>query len=229
MDIKIQSPEFLNEFKDNLFKNFFGFDSRKTREFIDFLKEHNVSIGGEYITALLYNITDSEYNLNSFGEGKLSKPDPVLYISNKYAENFILNFYPGFIIVENSLFKTNSNYYYNNYFQQIMYSFKNKNEMKSIKCIIYKENTISNFLKSISMSLFEIWWDPISNNININNIDLLKKSTAKVNNNLYNWYQDNKYSLFKYCKIFESKKEVTIIPPRIIPPKSLTYIDIEKK
>jgi hypothetical protein len=223
MDIKIQSPEFLNKFKNNLFENFFGFDSEKTTKFIDFLKEHNVSIGGEYITALLYDIDN--YNA-----------EPYLIISNKNAEKFILNMFPGFVILETSLSQHNTG----NIYQYIQLTFikadcvSSCNRIGEIGCLIYKENDVYNLLNFLKdreqISLFEIWYNPIEDKINIGSIELLKKNRGEIKYIGKYSGKNIKYEIYKKNKLCEllKKKDVIFVPRYIQESISNNYKDIEK-
>ena len=57
MDIeKLKSSDFLNKFKSKLFDNFFKFDNDKKNRFINFLKQHNIYVGGEYLTYIFFDI-----------------------------------------------------------------------------------------------------------------------------------------------------------------------------
>jgi hypothetical protein len=172
MDIKISSTDFLSKFKDNLFSNFFKFDSKKRKQFIDFLKEHNVSIGGGYITSLLYDI-DVRYK------------KPYLIISNENAEEFILNMFPGFVIIETGLskYKYKDQYYnVNNMYQYIQLKFiTGSRNLSEITCYIYKRGYFEDFLKNFEdISLCELYYDPIEDKINIDNIEQFKKNIGEL-------------------------------------------------
>ena len=156
---EISSDSFLTKFKEQLFRDYFKFDDKKTDEFINFLKVNNAYIGGEYILNALYDIKNDDF-------------DPVIFISNKDVEKLIFNMFPGFVPNEVSIDRRTYLLTNDNYFIIISYNFicgDNKN--KVLRIYIYNDvyESIGKFLhKSISLSLFEIWWNPNSDKIEYN-------------------------------------------------------------
>ena len=225
MDIKLKSDDFLNKFKSILFDNFFKFDNDKKYRFINFLKEHNIYIGGKYLTYILYDI---EYTTNI---------SPKLYISRKNAEKFILNIFPGFVIIETGILIYNDFIDYDNTTQVITLSFINGNgSVDEIDCYIYDD--IYTFLKySNYIPLFEIWWNPIEDKINVNNIHKFEKYKlidGKIEENILKYKKIKKYddidNIEEICDLF-ALKGVTIKQSKkhLKPILSLNYKDVEKE
>ena len=143
----MSSSIFINNLKKNLQENFFKFDDNGINKLYDFFKKYDVYLVGKYITDLyLYDDNNNKIDI---------------FISNKHIEDFLLNFFSDFSIIEQQFITKYSNIYDN--ILQLHYIFKDgMNDDKYINVYIYQEEDgkIADILKKYSnISLFEVWWD----------------------------------------------------------------------
>ena len=206
----MSSSIFINNLKKNLQENFFKFDDNGINKLYDFFKKYDVYLVGKYITDLyLYDDNNNKIDI---------------FISNKHIEDFLLNFFSEFSIIEQQFITKYSNIYDN--ILQLHYIFKDgKNDNKYINVYIYQEEDgkIADILKKYSnISLFEVWWD-FDRNIKLFDND--KKH--KINDKYYDDFNNNGETKKEYD--FYISKGIEIEKPNKLEKPELNYKEIEKE
>ena len=218
---------FISILKKDLQEEFFQFEENEMETFYNFLKKHNAYIVGRYITYLYLNKTK---NLTNIYKNRID-----IFISNKYIEDFLLNFYNDFSLIEQQFVSKYSTI--NDNILEIVYLFFDKdNNPKSIYLYVYQEDegTIEQILKKYSnISLFEVWWNLKTDKLNIDKLkyDSNDKINGKVNNKYYDDFINGTGTTKSEYDFFEiyDETQIHIEPPVKSEPIILDYEDIEKE
>lgn len=206
----MSNSNFINKLKKDLQEKFFKYDDIGMNILYDFFKKYDVYLVGKYITNLYL-----DYDNNNGID---------IFISNKNIEDFLLNFFSDFSIIEQQFITKYSTIYDN--ILQLYYIFKNgNNDNKFINVYIYQEEDgeIVDILKKYSnISLFKVWWN-FDKNIKL--FDKDKKH--KINDKYYDDFNNNGVTKKEYD--FYISKGIEIEKPNKLEKPELNYKDIEKE